>query len=108
MTANQQKLEGYRRSNVEAAEITWADPVKYPAGSLLHKWSGLALAAESREETTEGGMSPCQLYKLRCLQCRHTTEISTGAPMSRNAAACHEVAPVPFMNWRGGEPPRAT
>ena len=35
VTANQRKLEAFRRGNVLVAEIILADPEKYPPGSLM-------------------------------------------------------------------------
>ena len=43
VTANQRKLEAFRRGNVLVAEIILADPEKYPPGSLMTIQSRMVL-----------------------------------------------------------------
>jgi hypothetical protein len=48
----------FEAANLEAATIVLADPVKYPAGSLLQEWAALVLQRANVLETVNAKPAP--------------------------------------------------
>jgi hypothetical protein len=56
MIANQRKLAAYRQSNLEAARIVAADPVKYPG--IMQEWAQLVLRQALKASASDASRHP--------------------------------------------------